>query len=385
MKKAVIIGAGQIGRGLIGLLLSRAEYSILFADINPGLTEELSVRGEYTVFTPESGGKETVSGIDAVSAFSPRLEYAIADAELICTSVGLSALNSAARPIAAGLARRAAAAENRCVNIIACENGVGAGSVLKRHVYARLDSDTRTYCDTHAGFVNCLVDRITPPMTKGRISDVSTEDYFEWTARRGGFAGDEPKIPGLNITDDLDAYLERKLFTLNGPNAATGALGYLAGCETVREALCRPEIFAVADGMMRECSKMLCLRHGFDTAETESYRNKLMQRFLSPLVPDKCTRVVREPIRKLSPNDRIIMPMRFALSYDIVPQSYYTAVAAMLLYDNPEDSQALEIQSMIADIGLRRTLERLSCISPTSRIAAYIEYEYERLRDLYRR
>jgi len=385
MKKAVIIGAGQIGRGLAGLVLSRADYSLLFADVNTELTQELSLRGEYNVFTPESGGIETVSGIDAISAFSPRLEYACAEAELICTSVGLGALNSVSRPIAAGLTRKASCEDGGNVNIIACENGVGAGSILKRHVYARLDADARLWCDAHAGFVNCVVDRIIPPMTSGKLSDVSAEDYFEWTAERSGFVGvNDIKIPGLNLTDNLDAHLERKLFTLNGPNAATGALGYLGGYETVREALCDPDIFTVVDGMMRECGQMLMLRHGFSAEECESYRNKLMQRFLSPLVPDKCTRVVREPQRKLSPNDRIVLPMRFALSYGIEPASYYTAVAAMLLYNNPADPQAMEIQQLIDLLGLRRALEEITCISPSSRIASYIEYEYDRLRELYR-
>lgn len=384
MKKAVIIGAGETGRGLAGLLLHRAEYSILFADTDTELTDELSMRGQYTVFTPESGGYETVTCIDAIPASSPRLEYALAEAELVCTNVGLSSLNAAARPIAAGLARRAAAAENSCINIIACENGVGAGSVLKRHVYARLGSDERSYCDSHAGFVNCMFDRIITPAANGKKSDVSAGDSFEWVAERCGFAGSEPKIPGLTVAGDIDSRLERKLFMLSGTAAAIGAMGCLSGCETLREALCQPEIFDMADGMMRQCGQMLCMRHGFSPEETEKYRNTLMQRFLSPLVTEKCERAAREPQRKLSPNDRIIMPMRFALSYGINPASYYTAAAAMMLCDSPSDPQAAELRALISALGFRRALEELTCIAPTSRIAAYIEYEYERLRDIYR-
>ena len=34
MNKAIMIGAGQIGRGFIGMELEQAGYHVLFADIN---------------------------------------------------------------------------------------------------------------------------------------------------------------------------------------------------------------------------------------------------------------------------------------------------------------------------------------------------------------
>ena len=49
MKKAIMIGAGQIGRGFIGMELERAGYHVLFADINKEVIEDLQQRGEYTV------------------------------------------------------------------------------------------------------------------------------------------------------------------------------------------------------------------------------------------------------------------------------------------------------------------------------------------------
>ena len=49
MKKAVMIGAGQIGRGFIGMLLEQAGYHVVFADINTDVINDINTRKEYTV------------------------------------------------------------------------------------------------------------------------------------------------------------------------------------------------------------------------------------------------------------------------------------------------------------------------------------------------
>ena len=49
MKKAVMIGAGQIGRGFIGMLVEQAGYHVVFADINMDVINDINTR---TLWTP---------------------------------------------------------------------------------------------------------------------------------------------------------------------------------------------------------------------------------------------------------------------------------------------------------------------------------------------
>ena len=44
-----MIGAGQIGRGFIGMLLEKAGYHVVFADVNMDVVNDINTRGEYTV------------------------------------------------------------------------------------------------------------------------------------------------------------------------------------------------------------------------------------------------------------------------------------------------------------------------------------------------
>lgn len=49
MKKAIQFGAGNIGRGFIGLVLEQAGYHVVFADINQQMIDRLNADKEYIV------------------------------------------------------------------------------------------------------------------------------------------------------------------------------------------------------------------------------------------------------------------------------------------------------------------------------------------------
>lgn len=380
MKKAIMIGAGQIGRGFIGMLLAQAGYHVLFADLNQSVIDDINTRKEYTVHLVDTECIDTrVTNISAMHSLDERLPDEYAGCDLICTSVGLTALPKIAPAIAAGITRRMERGIAGELNVIACENALRASTILKQEVYALLTEEAARYADRSIGFPDCAVDRIIPPTAGPLAAEVTVERYHEWDVERGGFQGAVPDIPGMNVVDDLAAYLERKLFTLNGPNAVTAYLGYLKGYRSINESLKDPAIYRVVDEMMAECAMMLEKRHGFSREEMDEYRKLLMQRFVNPYVIDECARVAREPIRKLSPNDRIIAPMRYARDYGMETPAYYTGIAAALLYDNPADEQSRELQRRIQADGVKRTLALVCGIPQDSAESEEIVKEYERL------
>ena len=50
MKKAIQFGAGNIGRGFIGGLLSKAGYHVVFADVNQEIIDKINEDKKYTIF-----------------------------------------------------------------------------------------------------------------------------------------------------------------------------------------------------------------------------------------------------------------------------------------------------------------------------------------------
>lgn len=386
MKKAIMVGAGQIGRGFIGMLAEQAGYHVVFADIDEAVIDDINARGEYTVhLMDEVCSETTVRNISAMSSLDPALIDEYAGCELILTAVGLTALPKLAPYMARGIAKRRVEGRTDYLNIIACENAIRASGILKAEVEKLLCGDDRAYMDEYVGFPDCAVDRIIPPRSGAQAADVYVERYHEWDVEAGGLKGEIPDIPGMESVEDLTAYLERKLFTLNGPNAVTACFGWLKGYETINESLGDEEIYAEVLGMMEECGAMLEKRHGFSPDAMKQYRTALMKRFVNPYIIDSCARVAREPIRKLSPNDRITLPMTFAHEYGIETPHYYTGIAAVLLYDNPCDSQSQEIKALISELGVRKAYEKIGGVNADSHAAEEIEKEFYRLKSAYMR
>jgi mannitol-1-phosphate 5-dehydrogenase len=69
-----------------------------------------------------------------------------------------------------------------------------------------------------------------------------TESFSEWIVDQTQFKGELPQVAGMEPTDNLMAFVERKLFTLNTGHIVTAYLGKLRGYRTVREAIEDPLI-----------------------------------------------------------------------------------------------------------------------------------------------
>ena len=48
MQRAIMIGAGNIGRGFIGALLAKSGYQVLFADVNQSIIDAINEKKQYT-------------------------------------------------------------------------------------------------------------------------------------------------------------------------------------------------------------------------------------------------------------------------------------------------------------------------------------------------
>ncbi len=382
MKKAVLIGAGQFGRGVIAMLLEQSGYHVVLADINEAVIRDINTRGEYVVRRIDDRDESvTVRNISAISSLSPELVEECASCEVICTCTGLTVLGKVAPAIAKSISRRKENGFTGTANVLACENAIGGTTVLKNFVLGYLNEEEKEYLEEHIGFPDCAIDGIIPPRRDALPADVTAEKYYEWDSLRSGFRGELPEIKGLHIVDDLSRYLERKLFTLNGPNAVTGCFGYRKGYKTVQESLADEEIYNVVWQMMEEAGEMLTKRHGFTEQEMLEYRSFIMKRFLNPHIIDTCVRVAREPMRKLAANDRIVAAMNYANSFGIATPAYVRGIAEVLSYNNPDDVQSSEMQQLIASLGIRKALEQLSGIPSDSETAAAVEAEYRKIND----
>lgn len=367
MKNAIQFGAGNIGRGFIGAMLSQAGYHVIFADINEEILVRINQEKGYNVEILDSETETMrISNISAVDSRSSEFISALIDADLVTTAVGLRVLPVIARTIAAGIEERMKHGYHKFLNIIACENGIRATSILKEDIYRYLSDEAKAYSDKYIGYADCSVDRIVPPFRSGNPIDAGVEKYFEWNVEESSLKGGDLEIKGMNLVENLNAYIERKLFTLNTGHAVTAYLGKLYGYETVAESINDPAVSEVVRGAMQESGEGLIRKFGFDKKTHFEYIEKIIRRFSNPYIVDSVDRVGREPLRKLSPNDRLIKPMMTARHYGYNTDNLIKGIGAALLFNVPDDVQSVEMQEMIRDRGVESVLHEISGLTDES-------------------
>lgn len=361
--KAVQFGAGNIGRGFIGKILAEAGWHVVFADIDTKIVELLSNRKSYPVdVVGQSTRREFVTDVDAVSSAGDDIIELLKTTDLVTTAVGPTVLPKIAPILARGISARLKDGNRAPLNIIACENTIRGTTQLKQAVFSLLASDLLDAVEANVGFADSAVDRIVPPA--GVQSDdelrVVVEEYCEWIVDRTQLKEWRYQIPGMQLTDNLPAFIERKLFTLNTGHAITAYYGYVDGCQTIRDAISIPSIRGVVRGAMRESGAVLIRRYDFNPSVHEHYIEKILNRFANPFLQDNVKRVGREPLRKLAPNDRLIQPLLGTIEYGFSRENLVRGIAAALYYCNDEDAQAVELQEMLSHNGVEAALSRLS-------------------------
>lgn len=373
--KSVHFGAGNIGRGFIGKLLSDAHVEVTFADVDQGLVDQLRELRSYNVKVVGSDCQtDVVSHVTAVNSASDELIEKIGNTNLITTAVGPNVLGIIAKTIALGLTQRFELGNVEPLNIIACENMIRGTTYVKQEVYKHLDKKYHEQADQLVGFVDSAVDRIVPPAEAANDPlEVTVESFSEWIVDEEQFKGDIPNIDGMQKTNDLMAFIERKLFTLNTGHIMTAYLGALAGHNTIKEAIDDPTVRDQVKQAMQESGEVLIKRYGFDRDEHNAYIDKILGRFANPHLHDEIDRVGRQPIRKLGENERFIKPLLGTIEFATGNKMLLKGIAAAFKYKNDDDPQAVELQASLNNIGLRKTLAHYTGLDENSNESIQIE------------
>lgn len=345
--KAVHFGAGNIGRGFVGLILHNAGYEVVFADVNAELIDALASTPSYRVHEVGPDAREwTVDGYRALNSRTQEdaVVREVASADVVTTAVGPSILKFIAPVIAEGLrARRAGAAP---VQVMACENAIGATDLLKAEVELLLADNTAAL--RRGVFANTAVDRIVPAQDPAAGLDVTVEDFFEWVVERGPFGDAVPDIPEATFVGDLAPYIERKLFTVNTGHATLAYHGFAHGAHTLVEALAIPQVAGEVAAVLAETKELLVGKHEFPVEEQETYLRKTLARFANPSLSDTVERVGRAPLRKLSRHERFVGPADELVALGSSADALLRAIGAALRFDVPEDPESVRLQELLA-------------------------------------
>ncbi|MBR4868766.1 MAG: mannitol dehydrogenase [Clostridia bacterium] len=357
--KAVMYGAGNIGRGFIGQLLSQSGYHVDFIDVAPAVIEQLNVQNQYPVriLYKDTYEETMVTNVACIDGKDPdAIAAAIAEADVMATAIGVNVLKFIIGNIAQGLKKRWENPEKAPLNIIICENLIGADAYLKGEIAKLMNDDEKKLLDEKVGFVEASIGRMVPVQTDEMKGDnplrVCVESFGILPVDKAAFKGEIPAIKNMVPFTPFEFYIERKLFIHNMGHAFTAYLGALMGVDYIWQAIENPTVELLVQRAMQQSGISLAAKHNVPYIELNDHVLDLLNRFGNRQLGDTVKRVGNDLNRKLNPNDRIVGALNMCVAQGITPNYICLAAAAAMNFAHDEVSQkpATEILAEICKI-----------------------------------
>lgn len=368
MKKAVHFGAGNIGRGFIGEILSKNGFEIYFVDTNKAIIDELNTRHSYEIgIASSSPEKISVSGVFGINnGENPKdVIEAIAQADIVTTAIGPNILPYIAELVSKGIQKRKEENKQVQIDIIACENMIGGSEFLEKKVAEYLSDSDKVYLANYIGFPNAAVDRIVPGQKHEDLLYVEVEPFCEWVIDESQIKNKSFKLEGVHYASNLEPFIERKLFSVNSGHATVAYSSAYKGYKTILEGLQHKEILSALKGVQKETRTLLLAKwpQYFTEEDLMSYHQMIISRFANPKIIDEVTRVARTPIRKLGYDERFIRPIRELNERGLSYQNHLDIVGKIFAYQDENDSQSVQLQEKLSTMDLQRLIEEVTGLS----------------------
>lgn len=383
MKKAIMYGGGNIGRGFIGKVFADSGYEVVFLDIMQGLIDEMNSRGQYNVRIVSNEGEvdTVVKPVRAVNSTTEQAIEEIVTCDIMATAVGVNILPRIAPVIAKGVVARMGKS-GKPLDIILCENQLEADILMRGWIYECLTDEQKAWADENLGLIEASIGRMVPPLTpEMKAQDsllICVEPYCELPVDKDAFKGEIPDLVGLIPYTPFEFYIKRKLFLHNGGHAVCAYLGNLKGYEYIWQAIADPEIYETAKAAMNCSAQALIKKFGEEIRENvENNVVDLLFRFQNKALKDTVARVGADPVRKLRRNDRIVGAALFAMEQGVDPSPIIRGIVAGLKFNMPGDATAPEVQAALKEQGIDYVIEKYMGLSKDEELFGMIKAAYE--------
>lgn len=330
MKKAVIIGAGQTGRGFIAPIMKDNDYRISFIDKDKPLIDQLKNEKEYVIrYFGNVREKRIIKEFDALSVDDRRAVEEIAAADLVLISVFASHIGELVNV----LRKAAEIKSDGKMIIICCENGV---NVKRPLVDANIDAAVSE------GIIFCTT--LKPDHDK---LDLISEDYPDIPVD-GKVEGLEVELKRMPLEPDFDSLIQRKIYTYNFISAIVAYLGSYKGYEVYGEAANDTDIACVISRTVPVISRIIGKEYNIPYELQLQFTNRAVMKFQNKDIYDTIYRNARQAERKLGRDERILTPLRLAGKHKDEMHDIEIIAAAALYYGYEKEN--LNVDTVLRNI-----------------------------------
>jgi len=334
-KKILIFGAGAIGRGFIAPQFFKHNFDIYFADSDTDLVSKLNVKKEYLAGITLKNDY-SFSKIKIKKAFNITEKINVSNFDMVFSCVG----------------------PNNCFKnfeqyrqakiLISCENDISTVDKLKK-----ITGNKNIYFS--------IPDVITSNTAPSKILK---KDNLAVISEKGVLVLEKfskllPNDLEFVSKAGLNKHWICKLFIHNAPHAIAAYLGHLKKHKFIHESMEDKKICLIVKGAIKEITTGIINCNLVDKKFAINYMNKEIKRFANKLLFDPISRVARDPIRKLSKNNRLIKAIQISLYNNKLPSNCAIGILAALKYYDKKDSQSQHLKLMIENFGKKYAMEKV--------------------------
>ena len=246
--------------------------------------------------------------------------------------------------------------------VLTCDNLPANGTVVRQVVlgFAALrDPDLADWIADQAAFPCCMVDRITPATTDADFAALAAsegiddpamvvhEPFRQWVI--------EDKFPqgrpawdavGAQIVTAVGAHELMKLRCLNGTHSTLAYLGYLAGHETISDAVADPAFASLCERLWRD--EILPTVPAPQGEDLRAYCAALLSRYRNPAIRHRTWQIAMDGSQKLP--QRLLGTLRDNLAAGKMPKGLCLAIAGWMRYAGgiDEAGDAIDVRDPLA-------------------------------------
>lgn len=348
-RRAVMFGAGKVGRGFLCQLLSHSGWSVVLVDAYRPSVDALVAAGcRWTVHNLATGQEEEISA-EAVLHLeddSDRVVSALSEADLVLTSMGANNLVPWAASVRKALCQRLRS--KGALDIVLAENHPRPAAAVREALEEGASTEDADLMREMLGVAQAQVLRscIEPTPEQGPLA-VQVQDHWYLPLDRDALVTDLD-MWGAKPLPNFERELTRKLFTYNCVNAVVCYVGEQLGLEWLAEAANNESVADVAMAAGEESSAALVAEYAFDVEDQQLWCRRAMAKYQDTAIRDPIERNARDPVRKLSRYDRLMGPTYLCLKHGLPCENLAVGVAAALRYPGASMPQDAALEGLLS-------------------------------------
>jgi fructuronate reductase len=248
--------------------------------------------------------------------------------------------------------------------VLCCDNLPANGRIVAKLVTAfasRRAPSLAAWIAEHGRFPCSMVDRIVPATTPADVAEAQAltgfadaapvvhEPFRQWVIEDDFVGGARPhwEAGGAQFVRDVEPFEHMKLRLLNGAHSALAYLGYLAGHETIADAMADPVFAQFVERLWRE--EIVPVVPPPPETDLLAYVAALQARFSNPAIRHRTWQIAMDGSQKLP--QRLLGTLRERLSRDLPIDALALVIAGWARYvgGTDENGGTIDVRDPMAD------------------------------------